>query len=280
MTTYSKEDNVYTSVFALFELVSGIDSKIEFDIRKAAIERVKNSRIHIDWEFVDKKLCSFFKENQYDENFSCMFTQTLNWLLKDDCYEIFKMHTIPLCTKNGLLIKKNALEWLREKDNRISDMCNNCTAIFDEDKDFIKNKYEKEGMRGLSNYFWDKYQYYKIDERRLGHAEGLCGKKETDKIRAAINDIFCNYTFKLFMTAQAIIFAKAVYINGGTQDKNNASDLLHLLYLNKGDRIASSDNIYDTISEGIDYFHPIKITYEKSMYELKQKINHDSNKVV
>lgn len=128
-------------------------------------------------------------------------------------------------------------------------------------------------MSGLADYLWNKYKYSMIDEKKIGHAEGFCGKEETDKIRAAINDIFCNYTFKLFFTAQAIIFVKAVYIDGGTQDRNNPSDLLHLLYLNDNDRIVSNDNIYNTISEGIDYFHPIKLSNEKSMYELKQRIN-------
>lgn len=112
ITTYSKEDNVYTSVFALFELISGINSKIEFDRRKAAVTRVIKKGIYIDWDYVDKKLCNFWGDDRYDKIFSYTFKQLLNWLLKDDYYEIFKMRTVLLRTNRGILIEKNALEWL------------------------------------------------------------------------------------------------------------------------------------------------------------------------
>ena len=66
-----------------------------------------------------------------------------------------------------------------------------------------------------------------------------------------------------------MIFAKAFFINGGTAGRNDPSDLLHLLYLDRDDILISNDKIFETISKAIDDFHFIKMNNEKKLSELQ-----------
>ena len=70
------------------------------------------------------------------------------------------------------------------------------------------------------------------------------------------------------MTAQAAVFSKAFFINGNTQNRNNASDLLHLLYLDKNNKFISNDKIYQTIREACPYFKLIVLNNEKNLSDL------------
>lgn len=265
-----KAENVYTSIFTLFELISGINSKEEFDIRKQTVEKIMQSEIYIDWDFVDKKLGSFFGHEQVDENFPNLLEGIIKALRKFS-YKKFIKENLYIEQKDGSVIAKNVMEYLKEKDQKIENMRNICHVMFDESKTFIINKYKKEGLKGLAIYFWKKYEHYKFNTNRLNHAEAFVEEKQINLQKNKIEETYNKYNFKLFMTAQSIIFAKAVYIDGGTQNRNNPSDLLHLLYLNdKDSRIVSSDKIYKAIEGAIDYFKPIIINNEKDINEISE----------
>lgn len=100
------------------------------------------------------------------------------------------------------------------------------------------------------------------------HAEAFIGSENIEKIRRDQDILFDSYNFKLFLTAQAAVFSKAYFINGNTQNANNASDLLHLLYLNKGDKYVSNDKIYQQIAEACPEFRLVTINNEKRLADL------------
>ena len=86
-------------------------------------------------------------------------------------------------------------------------------------------------------------------------------------IRSRIDELFSRYNFKLFIKAHAI-FIKAFYIDGGKQDRNNPSDILHLLYLDEGDKLVSSDKIFETVKEAAEEFQYLKLEQNKKLDEL------------
>lgn len=87
-------------------------------------------------------------------------------------------------------------------------------------------------------------------------------------MRQETDDLFSKYNYKLFLVAQAVILSKAFFINGNTQNANNASDLLHLLYLNENDKFVSNDKIYQTITEVCPEFKLIVLDNEKNLSDL------------
>ena len=268
-----KAENAYTSILTLFELISGINNKEEFNKRKQAVEKIMKTGIYIDWDFVDKKLCSFFEQKKYDKNFTKSF-ETVIKLFLNSSYKKFIEEKLYITQEDGSVRAKNILDYLKEKDKKIESMRNKCNVMFNEDKTFIREKFNKEGLKGLATYFWDKYKHYKFNTDRLNHAEAFVGEKQINITKNKIEEIYNKYNFQLFMTAQSVIFAKAIYIDGGTQDRNNPSDLLHLLYLNdREDRFVSADHeIYSKISEAIEYFNPIIINdNDKDINEIIKK---------
>ena len=118
------------------------------------------------------------------------------------------------------------------------------------------------------DYYWNKFFCNRIDENRIQHAEGFIGSDNVEKLRKEQDELFERYNFKLFISAQAAVFSKAYFINGNTQDANNAGDLLHLLYLRSGDKYVSNDKIYKQIAEACPEFNLVTISNEKYLKEL------------
>lgn len=77
-----------------------------------------------------------------------------------------------------------------------------------------------------------------------------------------------SFSYKLFMTAQAVVFSISYFINGNRQNRNNPSDLLHLLYLTENDKFVSNDKIYQTIFNACPEFNLIELNNEKGLSEL------------
>lgn len=135
-------------------------------------------------------------------------------------------------------------------------------------RNYIKNKYKKEGINGFAKYYYFKMFDSRIDEAKLSHAEAFVGSEEIERCRQQADNLFKKYNYKLFITAQAAIFAEAYFINGGFQNKNNASDLLHLLYLNENDKFVSNDKIYQKVKEACPELNFVYLGNEKSLSEL------------
>ena len=53
LTNYTCEESVYTSIFSIFELLSGITEE-DFKIRKDCLERINKQKIEIRGPMIDK----------------------------------------------------------------------------------------------------------------------------------------------------------------------------------------------------------------------------------
>ena len=160
----------------------------------------------------------------------------------------------------------HAITWLKNWDNNILTITKNLNPLFeDEDKVYIKSIYKKDGISALAKHFWNKFYNNRVDKDRISHAEAFIGLSEVEKIYQEAESLFCKYNFKLFIVGQAVVFAKVYFINGNTQNSNNASDLLHLLYLNKDDKFISNDKIYQTVLEACPEFQLIVLNNEKKL---------------
>lgn len=265
LADYKCKGEVFTSVFALFELISGMN-RDDFEIRRANIKKIFDSNIQIEKKMIDQILCEFADQESYNPQIYKYIFRIAKKVVKSKNYDEFVAYEIVV--DHDSLQKVNALSWLRDWDKKISTICDKCQYMMHEDKDYIKQKYKEEGIKGLAKHFARKYEDNMIDENRLNHASGFILNTEVEYIKKRIRQRFTQYNFRLFIVAQAVIFAKSIYIDGGAQDKNNPSDLLHLLYLQENDCLISNDKIYNVIAEGIDDFHFISLNKEKKLVEL------------
>lgn len=266
LTSYSCEEYAYTSIFSIFELLSGITEE-NFEIRKACLLRIKKQKLEIRGPMIDKLFGKLVGKEEYNSFAYKMIRDIYTATLKARKYSFFN--------DLRLLINKNenlhALTWLRSWDNKIQTITNNLSSIFeDEDRIYIKRIYEKSGVTALAEHFWNKYYTNRIDEERLSHAAAFLAPGAEEELRQETDALFSKYNYKLFMVSQAVVFSKAFFINGNTQNKNNASDLLHLLYLDKNTKFVSNDKIYQTILEACPYFKLAVLNNEKNLSDLNK----------
>lgn len=268
LTDYKCEETVYTSIFSIFELLSGMSEK-DFNIRKACLERIDKQQVEIREPMIDKLFMGLLGLEEYNPFAYEMIMDTYRAALNAKNYSDFDSTKLLVTDINNVTKLIHARSWLKDWDTNISSITKNITSVFqDENKEYVKQIYKKDGVKGLSKYFWDKIYQNRIDEGRLSHAEGFIGADAIRTIRQETDILFSKYNYKLFVRAQAAVFSKAYFINGNTQDANNASDLLHLLYLSENDKFVSNDNIYITISEACPEFELIVLDKEKNLSEL------------
>lgn len=268
LTNYMCEESVYTSIFAVFELLSGITDK-EFEVRKACLERIDKQKIEIRGPMIDKLFMELLGITEYNHFAYEMIMDIYRATLKAKSYSDFNKIKLLVTDMSNNTEAIHAHTWLKDWDDNISNITKNLTSVFqDEDREYVKQIYKKDGVKGLSQHFWNKIYTDRIDEERLSHAEGFIGADAAETIRQETDILFSKYNYKLFMQAQAAIFSKAYFINGNTQNSNNASDLLHLLYLNDNDKFVSNDNIYKTICEACPKFKLVVLDKEKNLSEL------------
>lgn len=260
LTNYRCNETAYTSIFSIFELLSGITEE-NFEVRKACLRRVKEQKIEIRGPMIDKLFGKLVGKQEYNNFAYKMILDIYNAALKSrnySCMNDIKTEEI-----------SHALTWLRNWDKNIQTITNNLDVIFeDEDPTHIKKIYEESGVIALAKHFWHKYKDNRIDEERLSHAAPFLDPDAEKKIRQEVDNLFSKYNYKLFMTSQAAVFSKVFFINGNTQNKNNASDLLHLLYLDKNNKFVSNDKIYQTIREACPYFKLVVLNNEKNLSDL------------
>lgn len=272
LTRYECKERTYTSIFSIFELLSGITEK-DFEVRRACLKRISEQKIEIKGPMIDKLLVDLIEmsdDTQYNQFAHEMIMDVYCAALASKNFSCFNDVTLGGTDKNNKRVKIHALTWLKNWDNHISNIIQNINYIFEsESKGYIKKLYDdNKGVRGLAGHFWEKMYDARIDEERLAHAESFIGVDEAEAVRQKADTLFSTYNFKLFMTAQAVIFSKAFFIDGNTQNHNNASDLLHLLYLSENDKFVSSDKIYDTISKACPDFNLIPLHNEKDLADL------------
>lgn len=271
LTSYECKEHTYTSIFSIFELLSGITEK-EFEVRRACLKRIRKQKIEIKGPMIDKlfaNLIGISDDTQYNQFAYKMIKDVYHAALTSKNFSCFNDVTLRGTDANNKRVKRHALTWLKNWDDNISNIIHNINCCFEsESKEYIKKLYANEGAKGLARHFWWKMYDARIDEKRLAHAESFIGVDKAEAVRQNADILFSTYNYKLFMTAQAVIFSKAFFINGNTQNHNNASDLLHLLYLSENDKFVSNDRIYQTISEACPDFNLITLNNEKNLADL------------
>lgn len=268
LVDYSCDEPVCTSIFAIFELISGI-SKEDFNIRKACLKRIKESKIEVRIPMVDRLFMELVGETDYNQFAHEMIFDVFKSVIVAEDFSQIENLQLAITDFDGKDKSINALEWLKKWDSSIANITKNIAPLFEnEDRKFIVYLYNKDGIRGLADYYWNKFFCNRIDENRIQHAEGFIGSDNVEKLRKEQDELFERYNFKLFISAQAAVFSKAYFINGNTQDANNAGDLLHLLYLRRGDKYVSNDKIYKQIAEACPEFNLVTISNEKYLKEL------------
>lgn len=274
LTSYKCEEPVCTSIFSIFELLSGITEK-DFEIRKACLRRIKEHEIEIKGPMIDKlflDIMGITDNTKYNQFAYKMIMDIYCAVLEAENYSSYNDISLSVTNINNINETIHALTWLRKWDSNISDIINHLNPIFEnENKEYIKQIYNKDGVVGLAKHFWWEMYDARIDENRLSHAEAFVGPDVVAGVRQKADTLFSKYNFKLFFTAQAVIFAEAFFINGNTQNSNNPSDLLHLLYLDENDKFVSNDNIYQKIARACPDFKLIALNNEKSLADLNIK---------
>lgn len=271
LTSYKCKERTYTSIFSIFELLSGITEK-DFEIRRACLKRIRAQKIEIRGPMIDKlfvNLIGVSGNAKYNQFAYEMIMDVYRAALTSKNYSDFNDCILVGTDENNKMLKIHALTWLKNWDNNISNIIHGINCVFEgESKEYIRKIYDNEGVKGLARHFWWKMYNARIDEERLAHAESFIGADAAEAVRQEADILFSAYNYKLFMTAQAVIFSKAFFINGNTQNHNNASDLLHLLYLSENDKFVSNDRIYQTIYEACPDFNLITLNNEKNLSDL------------
>lgn len=268
LTSYKCKESVYTSIFSIFELLSGITEK-DFEIRKACLKRIKEQKIEIQGPMIDKLFMDLVGITEYNKFAYKMIMDTYYATLEAENYSHFNNIKLLGTDKNNKNITIHAHTWLKDWDCDISNITKNIKSIVeDENKEYIKNIYDKGGDKALAEHSWGKMYNNRVDEERLSHAEPFIGADTVKTVCQEMDVLFSRYNYKLFLVAQAVIFLKAFFINGNTQNANNASDLLHLLYLKENDEFVSNDKIYKTISKACPEFKLIVLDNEKNLSDL------------
>lgn len=273
LTSYKCKEPVWTSIFSIFEFLSGITEE-EYDVRKACLRRIKEEKIEIKGPMPATILLNLF-EKPYDakhhESVREMIMDMYRVVLEEQNYFKFIDREILFIDKVSKIRIEDALAGLKKWDDSISGMTKNLDRFFDgENKEYICQIYDTKGIKGLADYFWTKYYDNQLNEERLSHAEPFAGTDVVAAVRQKMKTLFSKYNIKLFLRAQAAIFAEAYFINGNSQDKNNPSDLAHLLYLDEKDIFVSNDNLFQRVLEACPDFKLAILHNERELTDLKE----------
>lgn len=175
LTNYTCKESVYTSIFSIFELLSGITEK-DFEIRRACLKRIEEQKIEIRGPMIDKLFMDLLGITEYNRFAYKMIMDIYHAALNAETYSCFNKIELLVTDINDKRDAIHACTWLRNWDKNISNIVNNLDSIFeDENKEYIKKKYNKDGAKGLARHFWQKMFTNRFDEERLSHAEAFVG---------------------------------------------------------------------------------------------------------
>jgi len=237
-------DSIYTSIFSLFELVSGIRND-NFTKRKNVLNKIFNSSIAIEWDMPEKIIFDSFdvtKNFEYIENRVEPLKNTIKKIQCSDSFEIFSklieynfnyFKVLDKLWSNGFIdttIKGNQ----RIKENIISK--NNSFTINNIEYNIRKNQ-------DLSSFYKnEELLNQSITIFALANMIKENGLNESNQvIFESYNGLIDNFIegFSLFCANKMIL-----YDSPGT---NDFADLTHLLYLKNSEdyKIVSNDNIFE-----------------------------------
>ena len=241
LTDYNCNQPVVTSIFSIFELLSGVKDQNDYHIRRQCLQRVNKQNMEIRIPMIDKLL----GVPDYNKYAAEMIMDIYGYVLKTEAFSNFQLVKLKVGRNDGSIDYISANDWLKNWDEKITEITKKSGSLFsDEDKSAIRKIYNDEKEAGLAKHFIEQI-----------FNPGIIGDS--------------SYAYKLFMTAQYVVFTLA-WLNGNTQNKNNASDLLHLLYIEQDDKFISNDKIYQTIKNACSSFSFIPLDNQKKLSELIQ----------
>ncbi|MCT4665013.1 MAG: hypothetical protein N4A45_07245 [Flavobacteriales bacterium] len=244
--------NLFTSIFSLYELVSGI-KKDNFNRRKNILNKVKNSNIFIDREMPEKKIFDSFDitaNYDYLEERVEPLMQIIDNVLSSESFEIFS-------NNDAYRTQKYNFDYFKNLDNTWS-------------KGFIENtikgnKWIKDIVQNGENEFNFNGINYKIDKNRdldafftnekisnqsfTIYALGLMIKDKG--IDSSDMEIYESYNRLITDYIHAFSkFCANKMVTHNSPATNDFTDLTHLLYLKSTEEsmIVSDDSIYDNFS--------------------------------
>lgn len=231
-----KKGTVYTSVLAVFELLSGIKEE-DFQKRKKIIKNLLKSSIAIDWETYKKKEYNAF---QYP------FDDIEGYVIKQMAEKIINCESYKEYTEVKIYTDKDTYythESLEDFDEGISSIGKEFSLI---DKKVWSNLLKEERKRFKKCMEQDDmllpYVQLLSEFSLIDLAEDISGYKKPDK---GYFDTIQKYDFSLeiYLKYNNLLFTLCK-MNGSECGKNDAIDMLHLVYLSEGDEIISEDNIF------------------------------------
>lgn len=153
LVDYSCGEPVCTSIFSIFELLSGI-TKEDFEIRQACLKRINESGIEVREPMIDKLFMDLAGETDYNQFASQMIWDIFRWVIQAKDFSQIEKIQLQITNKDDKLENINALEWLKNWDNNIATITRNIRVLFEEDdRIFIVQLYNKGGIKELADYY-------------------------------------------------------------------------------------------------------------------------------
>ena len=153
LTNYRCDETAYTSIFSIFELLSGINEE-NFEVRKACLRRVKEQKIEIRGPMIDKLFGELVGNQEYNNFAYKMILDIYNATLKSRNYSCMNDIKLLINGKTKTEEISHALTWLRNWDKNIQTITNNLDVVFeDEDPTHIKKYMKSLGLLRLQNIF-------------------------------------------------------------------------------------------------------------------------------
>ena len=253
-----KKGTVYTSVLAVFELLSGIKES-DFYKRKKIIKNLLESSIAIDWETYKKKEYNVFKY-AYDDIEGYVIKQMAEKVI--DC-ESYKEYTeIKIYTDDDTYYTHESLEDFDENISKVGKAFsliekNVWSKLSKEERKNFKKNMERDDMLLPYIQLLSEISLTDLAEDISGH------KRPDERYMNTIQkydfslDVYLKYSNLLFVLSK---------MNGSEYGKNDTIDVLHLVYLVEGDMFISEDNIFKKLNR---YLQRLTIYNSKEYFEME-----------
>lgn len=126
LTDYSCDQPVATSIFSIFELLSGVKDKNDYHIRRQCLQRVKKQNVIIRFPMIDE----LFGVPDYNKFAAKMIMDIYNYMLITDDFTRFQHAKLELGRNDGSVEKISAIEWLRNWDEKIAEITKKVEQYF------------------------------------------------------------------------------------------------------------------------------------------------------
>ena len=247
-------NNCYTSIYSLFELVSGINEN-NFQKRKHILDKIRNSKIDIDYDMPEKIIFDSFDVSQnfeFHENRVESLNRQITEILKIGTYQEFVNSDIQNSINYDIKYF-NSLDdlWNRGFTNAIVNGNQRIKRILEkENKGFVMDNkiFELKDTKDLTHLL--AYEPALSKSISIIAFTGYLKKRGIGKTE---EEIYNSYNGLIDYYIQGLSdYNDDKMIRFEIPAKNDFSDLTHLLYLrnNKNSAIVTNDRIFNKYFKG------------------------------